>query len=270
MSGQTLQFRSGLHTATVHHLARRLSEAEISLTTLTGGALDAILDRTGHPFLLRAAQERFREDESRVRVVLDSVPDVIIAINHSGKVLFQSAAAARILGYEPEELVGRNMFEFVHREDVRQLYHVVSGAIEEFTANATVDFQLLARDGSWRMFEAGIGRLIDPAASPGLILILRDPGARRQDQEDAVRDKTVLEIKRFLARLARELQTPVTLALMGVEAMENVPSAHAKPTLDMIRSNLERQSRLLKELLDFSAAKNHALAEEKATDTFSQ
>jgi PAS domain S-box-containing protein len=52
---------------------------------------------------------------------LDSAPDVIIAISHSGKILSHSAAATRLLGYDCKELVGQNMFEFVRPADARQL-----------------------------------------------------------------------------------------------------------------------------------------------------
>jgi PAS domain S-box-containing protein len=87
----------------------------------------------------------------RTNRALDSVPDVIIAVNRSGNIRFQSAAATRLLDYEPGELVGRNMFEFVHCDDVQRLYHALFGVIEKFSANAEVDVRLLARDGSWRI-----------------------------------------------------------------------------------------------------------------------
>ena len=253
MSTQILHFKSRLHAATVRHLASRLSEAEMSLSSLTGGGIDAILDHAGNPYLLRGAQERLRRNESRAQALLDNVPDVIIEINHSGKILSQNAAVTPLLGYDPEEIVGLNLLEFIHPEDARRLNHAFFGLLEKFSTKTCADFRLLVSDGSWRTLEATIGRLDNRQDARGLILVLRDPSARRQEHENAVRQKAARQTECFLAMLGHELQKTLTPALTGIHALVEGPSAaEIKPVLEMIQRNLELQSQLLAELLDLT------------------
>ena len=253
MSEAVVQFNSELHNATVQHLARRLADTEVSLHALTGGAVDAVVDRTGRAYLLRAAQERFREDQSRLQALLDSIPDAILTINQPGKILYQNAAARQLLGYDPNDLVGRNVFDFVSATDVRPLYHALFCVIENFEPHSAVDFCFLTRQGAWCPVEAAVGRLLDSADPSALILSLRGPSAARQKHENAIRRQQARETEQFLARLFVELQTPLTPALLGVEELlQGTAPAEMRATIEMIRRNLGQQSRLLKELLDFT------------------
>jgi hypothetical protein len=117
--------------------------------------------------------------------------------------------------------------------------------IEQFSATAVADFHLLARDGSWRMFEASIGLLIDPVPIARLILILRDANVDDKIWKMLFGRKLRQETERFLARFALELQRPLALALLGLDALDDAPWVEAKPILEVIRHHLERQSRLL-------------------------
>src|SRR5579863_5190970 len=51
------------------------------------------------------------------RSLIENSPDAISLIDMRGEILYGSASTAKILGYEPEELVGRNCLELIHPED---------------------------------------------------------------------------------------------------------------------------------------------------------
>jgi PAS domain S-box-containing protein len=58
---------------------------------------------------------------------------------------------------------------------------------------------------------------------------------------------------RFLAVLSHELRTPLTPVLFGVSSMlESNPGPELRPTLEMIRRNIELEARLIDDLLDLS------------------
>ena len=140
-------------------LALRLAQAENALHALTQGQVDAIVDPDGQTYLLRPAQEHFRQNERRLQTVIESTADVITVVDRRGMILSQSHAVRRVLGYEPDELVGRSIFDLTHEEDWPNLYAAFFNVIEEFRTDAIVEFRHRTRDGSYRLIESAVGRL---------------------------------------------------------------------------------------------------------------
>jgi len=238
-------------------LALGLAHAEKRLQAVTSGQVDAIVDLDGKPYLLRPAQEKLRQNEARLQTVLDSGSDLITVISRSGVILSQNLAVRRMLGYGPAELVGQILFDFVHADDLPHLYSGFHNVIGEFLTDATVEFRHQTRDGSYRVLEATVSKLRDVSAA-SVVLTCRDATRRRQVQEEASRrEATLAEASlakdHLLAMLSHELRTPLTPALLGVQALEEDERfVEAKPTLAMIRNNIEIQARLLEALLDFT------------------
>lgn len=50
--------------------------------------------------------------------VLDLLPDAVCIVDGEGRFLFASASCERILGYEPTELVGQFIFDYIHPDDL--------------------------------------------------------------------------------------------------------------------------------------------------------
>ena len=146
-------------------LALRLAQAEHALLALTAGQVDAIVDPGGKTYLLRPAQEQLRESERRLRTILESMADMLTIVNRGGVILSQNAAVRHVLGYAPDELVGRKIFEFIHDEDLPLFYSASFNVIEGFGETSLIQFRHRAGDGSWRWLEATVGRLGEVAAA---------------------------------------------------------------------------------------------------------
>ncbi len=58
---------------------------------------------------LKRAQADLATREAHLRSILDTVPEAMIVIDERGLVTSFSAAAARLFGYRPEEVIGRNV-----------------------------------------------------------------------------------------------------------------------------------------------------------------
>jgi diguanylate cyclase (GGDEF)-like protein/PAS domain S-box-containing protein len=52
--------------------------------------------------------------------VLDLLLDAVCLVDASGRFVFVSAAAERIFGYEPDEMIGRSMVEMIYHEDLQR------------------------------------------------------------------------------------------------------------------------------------------------------
>ena len=125
---------------------------------------------------------------ARYRKMVDHTQDVITLLGADGRVEFESPSVREVLGYEPDELIGRDPFELVHEDDraeVRSLYMAersVDGAAR------AVEYRFKHADGSWRTLESRAKVFRENGGAPGLIVSTRDVSERRRTLE-ALRDR---------------------------------------------------------------------------------
>ncbi|MFB6073387.1 MAG: PAS domain S-box protein [Haloarculaceae archaeon] len=94
-------------------------------------------------------------DGDAARSLLDHATDKIAVIGSDGRFQYVNDAAERILGYDPDTLVGEDAFALVHpddRERVRRSFERVIGADEE--ADLVVTYRYRATDDSWVWLES--------------------------------------------------------------------------------------------------------------------
>lgn len=243
-------------------LALRLAHAENALRAFSSGQVDAIIDPDGKTYLLRPAQEHLRQNERRLQAIIESAPDVITVVNRGGVIVSQNRAARHVFGYEPEELVGSRLFEHIHEEDFPRLYAAFFNVSEDFLERATAQFRHRVRDGSYRMVEATVAKLHDGSSASVVISLRPVTSPPAAHTEPPLREAVLIEgpvgKDRFLAMLSHELRTPLTPVLLGVvDLQEDERFAEARPTLTMMRRNIEVQARLLDELTDYSTVGHH-------------
>lgn len=60
------------------------------------------------------AEEEVRELQKQLHLILDSAGEGILGLDNHGRVIFINKAASLMLGWEPEELLGRTHHELIH------------------------------------------------------------------------------------------------------------------------------------------------------------
>jgi two-component system CheB/CheR fusion protein len=253
-----------LAAQTTKAMALRLAQAEDALHTHTSGHVDAILDGDGRTYLLRPAQKHLQESEERLRAIIESAVDVVTVVNRSGTILSQNRAAKLVLGYDAEELVGGRIFEYIHENDLREVHSAFIAVIEGVRDYARVQFRHRAPDGSARTVDTTVCKLRG-ASTLAVVFTSRAVDNTLPAWSEALAEAVspaegALAKDRFLAVLSHELRTPLTPALLGLsELEEDERFLEARPTLALIRRNLELQSTLIEELMNFVAVGQHKL-----------
>ncbi|CAM5745579.1 hypothetical protein [Streptomyces afghaniensis 772] [Streptomyces afghaniensis] len=117
--------------------------------------------------LLRAAHKRFRltrelaQKENHFRSLVESSSDVIMIAAPSGVLRYVSPAAAGVFGRPAEELVGTELANLIHPEDLGGVVHEVrrflaADPVEEPTTRIECRFR--SGDGSWLHVESTVSR----------------------------------------------------------------------------------------------------------------
>ena len=213
-------------------LALRLAHAEHALHAFTSGQVDAVVDPDGQVYLLRPAQEQARQNERRLQTVIDSVADVITIVDRGGVIISQSRALRRVLGYGPDEVEGRSLFDFVHFDDLPKTYSAFFNVVEGFQENSTVQFRHLAGDGSYRLIAATVGILRD--ASCSCVVFSFRPIASLQLESAEPAGPGALAMSpagedHELAPLSHQPQTPLGEALPATSSNQSTSAAGRTP-----------------------------------------
>src|SRR5262245_43351209 len=96
--------------------------------------------------------------------LIEHSSDAITLLDEAGSVLYANPAAARMLGLPIADVIGANVFRWVHDEDVLRFKASFGTRLENPGVPLQNTFRLRHTDGSWRHIESvGVNRLDDPS-----------------------------------------------------------------------------------------------------------
>ncbi|HEX6710140.1 MAG TPA: PAS domain S-box protein [Rubrobacter sp.] len=179
--------------------------------------------------------------------------DIFTVLEVDGTIRYESPAIEEVLGYRPDELVGRNAFGYVHPEDLEQVIDAFAEGILDAGSTRRVEFRFRHKDGSWRYLECVGVNLLDEPNVEGIVVTSRDVSERKRAEEElresearyrAVIEQSMDGIYLLDAGSRRILETnPALRKMLGYSAAELRGmelydiSAHSREDVD---SNLER------------------------------
>jgi two-component system, OmpR family, sensor histidine kinase VicK len=193
-------------------------------------------------------------------LILESVGDGIFGIDLDGRLTFINQAAARALGYIPEELTGRDMHEFIHHShiDGTPYSKANSPILQGMRRCETVrmrDEVFWRHDGTVIPVEYTATPLIDDGQISGMVVAFQDVSDRRRLER--MKDE-------FISTVSHELRTPLTslrasLGLIASGSLDKRPEKQ-RQMIEMAIGNCDRLVRLVNDILDFDRGEKGRLA----------
>lgn len=145
-----------------------------------------------------------RRSEEHFRSLINHSSDVITIISRDGTISYESPSLERVLGYKPAELIGQNMFQMIHPQDVP----VVVEALTQPDGDQSIEYRVRHKNGSWRFLETLGANLLDEPEVAGIIINSRDITERKQAEEQ-IREQAALLDKAQDAILVYDLETRI-------------------------------------------------------------
>jgi PAS domain S-box-containing protein len=210
---------------------------------------------------LRRAEAALREKESVIRSVYESSGMGMGVVELTGddtRFVSANALADRFLGLTPGTLEGRTAKELGAPSDRLAIW--IDRFRECRATGRPVRFEYQSvGPASPKWVAATVSPMVTPDSERALCsFIVEDVTDRKRTEEDLLLAKELAEAAsqskdRFLAVLSHELRTPLTPVLITVSSLLESNSVPAlRPTLEMIRRNIELEARLIDDLLDLS------------------
>ena len=119
------------------------------------------------------------------RTLVEEVNDLATVVDTDGTITYVSPAVTRILGYDPDELIGHEGYEFVHPDDRERNAEAVERVLSDGSEPETVEVRFKHADGSWRWIEATMLNRLDDSVIDGILLSSRDITERKAYELEA-------------------------------------------------------------------------------------
>lgn len=145
---------------------------------------------------------QLRREVEHLRLIQEHSTDMISRHDLAGNYTYASPAATALLGYQPEELIGHNAYEYFHPEDLETIKRSHS-TIEELPVVYTVSYRIRCKDGSYIWFESTSKTIrgADGKVSE-IISVSRDITERKQLELDMLRMANVDQLTGMLRSIS--------------------------------------------------------------------
>ena len=184
-----------------------------------------------------------REEPARLDLLLESTGEGIYGIDTTGACTFINQAGARLIGWRPDEVLGRNMHEVTHHS------HADGSAYPESDCPIFQAFRLgqpcridaevfWRRDGSHFPVEYSSSPIIDQGQVRGAVITFVDITERRRVAQTLERTNAQLAHANELLELrVRERTAALSAALVQVREL----AAHADSAREQERTRIARE-----------------------------
>ena len=186
---------------------------------------------------LQQRQQALASLERRFHILNETSSDGVLLLNADGICRYASPSTRRLLGYDPEGLVGRGGFEFVHPDDRKMAEDRYAESLQHPGRLIRAEFRIRHQDGSWRWMESTFRNLLTDPSIQAIVSNYRDITNRRESQEAL--GKANQELKAQELRQADELAS-ATAALQGALAEHQRAEEELRISQEQIRATMGR------------------------------
>lgn len=225
------------------------------------------------------AERRVRETESRYRLLAENMCDLVCLHKLDGYYSYVSPSSFALLDFKPEELIGKSIYDFIHKEDVVCVREEAHERLLKGETDLTVDYRMQKKSGEYVWVETMAQILVDENGKPSqLLTVSRDISKRKiAEQERAAAQEEIAqfyfneqtaraeaEIARreaeaanrakdeFLQLISHEFRTPLTTIKTLARIMQDDGDSPEErhEYLETIAAECDRQIDMILNLLD--------------------
>jgi len=231
----------------------------LDLSKLRAELEDRVRRRTAE---LEIANQGLGESEAKFRGLVESSSDLIWEVNKEGVYTYASPQIGAILGYKPDEVIGKTPFDLMPPEEASRIEKIFEDTIakgEPFIALENVN---LHKDGRPVVLETNGVPVLDAAGKAiGYRGVDRDITDRKRAEEEretliAKLESQNAELERFTYTVSHDLKSPL-ITINGYVGMlrEDLAKGDSGPVEDdlaRISNAANKMDQLLRDVLELS------------------
>ena len=138
----------------------------------------------------KQAEEALRKSEEKYRLISESTSDSIATTTFSLKPTYTyiSPSIKTLIGYEPEELIGKSALKLIHPDDKKKFIPLLKGYLTErakllligkdLQVSESIEYRAKDKSGNWHYIQSTVNIIGDE-----LLFVSRDITERKQSEE---------------------------------------------------------------------------------------
>jgi PAS domain S-box-containing protein len=206
----------------------------------------------------KAAEEALRNSEARFRLLAEKMSDLVCLHEPDGRYVYISPSCRRLLGYEPEELLGKDPYELFHPGDLQRIRTEAHDKALEGQAAVSIIYRIRKKSGDYTWLETVTEPILDEDGE-----VVRLQTSSRDVSERKRVERVLAEAARakaeFLAEVSHELRTPLTVIRGNAEiGLEFDGDCDHGDLLQEIVSESSTMSRMVEDLLFLARSESAA------------
>jgi hypothetical protein len=221
------------------------------------GAVENFRDLTKH----KGLWAKLREERNRAQQYLNIAGVIIIAIDENGLITLINRKGCEVLGYEEGKLIGKNWFDLCAPEKTREKRRDTFKKVMAGEEKEVEDYEntIVTKAGEEKIIAWYNTTLHDEKGSiVGTLSSGEDITKRKETEVELIRAEKLTSLGQLAASVAHEVNNPLagilvyTALLLKKYQARKLQTEETESQLLKMKKELERTSRIIRNLLDFS------------------
>jgi PAS domain S-box-containing protein/putative nucleotidyltransferase with HDIG domain len=166
------------------------------------------------------AYQKIKESEARFRALSENAPDIIYTLGINGEFTYINPAIEAILGYRPEEIIGKNFVDIARKEDAAKYIKAFKQVKDQKQTIKEDRGILLHEDGTERYFSiSGAPNFDSEGNFIGLVGTFKNMTEIRRSE---------MELKKSFEKLQSAMSSTINAISMIVESRDPYTAGHQR------------------------------------------
>ncbi|OLN23547.1 hypothetical protein BTO30_03735 [Domibacillus antri] len=178
LEGTPYEFQVRIHHKDGHELSLQVKMVPMLLEGRIDGVHTIVKDITNRLKI----EKQLKEKEEQYRLIAENSSDLIRIVEVDGTVSYASPSHQHVLGYSPDELVGKRYDAIVHPDDRENLKKKYAYHFQE-KKSAIVEYRSWHKEGYWIWIEAHSSPIMNDGVMSHFVVTAREITERKQYEE---------------------------------------------------------------------------------------
>lgn len=197
--------------------------------------------------------QRLKESEEQYRLIAENATDMITRHDILGFYNYISTSSYTLLGYAPEDLIGKNAYDYLHNDDLNKVKLGMNEFLKIGLGIHTTSYRYKKKDGTYVWIES-TNKLTfkeNTGEIEGIISISRDITERKLFESKL--EEKIKELDTFIYRSSHDLKGPLA-SLQGLlnVAKSEIHDIKANEYLNLIERSVNHLDNILMDLLNIT------------------